>query len=170
MANTALIPPDDAPLYGRIAALIELARKQVVTAVNLTMVHTYFEVGRAIIEDEQQGNERAQYGKAVLSELSRKLTQQYGKGFSVDNLQNMRQFYLTYSIYETVSRKFTLSWSHYLILMRIKDADQRSFYELETAANNWSLRELQRQYQSSLYERLALSRDKDQVWKLAREG
>ena len=134
------------------------------------MVHTYFEIGRTIVDDEQQGKERAAYGSATLKELSKKLTERFGKGFSVDNLQNMRQFYLTYSNYETVSRNFILSWSHYLILMRISNPDQRSFYELESDANHWSLRELQRQLDSALYERLALSRDKKQIRQLAEKG
>ncbi|MBO0933678.1 hypothetical protein J2I48_21905 [Fibrella sp. HMF5036] len=137
-----------------------------VTTVNLVMVHTYFEIGRAIVEDEQHGNARATYGKSVLKEISQELTGQFGKGFSVDNLENMRQFYLVYSISETVSRKFVLSWSHYLILMRIDNPDQRSFYEIESAAGSWSLRELQRQIDSALYERLALSRDKQRVKEL----
>ena len=145
--NTNL--PDSTPLFGKIADLIELARKQVVTAVNLTMVHTYFEIGRTIVDDEQQGKERAGYGSATLKELSKKLSERFGKGFSVDNLQNMRQLYLTYSNYETLSRKFILSWSHYLILMRLSNSDQRSFYELESAASHWSLRELQRQLDST---------------------
>jgi predicted nuclease of restriction endonuclease-like (RecB) superfamily len=163
-------PPDDIYLFSKIAELIELARKQVVTAVNLAMVRTYYEIGRTIIDDEQAGNERAEYGKAILKGLSRKLTEKFGKGFSEDNLSNMRQFYLTYSISETLSRKFTLSWSHYLILMRIRNPDQRSFYEREAAASHWSLRELQRQLDSALYERLALSRNTRQIRQLASKG
>lgn len=166
---------DDTLLFSKIAELIEIARKQVVTAVNLAMVHTYFEIGRMIVDDEQQGMGRAGYGKQVLKELSVRLTNTFGKGFSEVNLRQMRAFYETYSIQQTLSAelkqpRFQLSWSHYLILMRINNSDQRRFYELECAANNWSLRELQRQYNSSLYERLALSRDKDQVQKLAQEG
>ncbi|MGI6394133.1 MAG: PDDEXK nuclease domain-containing protein [bacterium] len=157
-------------LYTKIADLINAARENVVRAVNQTMVYTYFEIGRMIVEDEQQGKERAEYGKQVLKELSAKLTKDFGKGFSVDNLQNMRQFYMVFSNYETTSRKFILSWSHYLKLMRIKDSDERSFYEIECAANNWSLKELQRQFNSALYERLVLSRDKKGVKQLAEQG
>jgi predicted nuclease of restriction endonuclease-like (RecB) superfamily len=142
----------------------------VAATVNLTMVHTYFEVGRMIVEHEQHGNEKAEYGKQVLKKLSERLTERLGKGFSQDNLENMRQFYRAYSISETASRKFLLSWSHYLVLMRIENPDERSFYEIETAANTWSFRELKRQYHSSLYERLALSRDKQEVMRLALEG
>jgi DUF1016 N-terminal domain len=102
------------------------------------MVHTYYEIGRMIVEDEQQGKERAEYGKQVLKELSNRLTAEFGKGFSADNLENMRRFFLAYSISETTSRKFTLSWSHYIKLMRIQNPDERSFYEIECAANNWT--------------------------------
>lgn len=160
----------DNQLFSKIADLIELSRQKVATAVNLAMVYTYFEIGKMIVEDEQQGEERAAYGKQVLPELSGKLKEKFGRGFSVDNLQNMRQFYLAYSIYETPSRKFVLSWSHYLVLMRIKNSDERSFYEIEAAANNWSLRELERQLNSSVYERLALSRDKEKVKELSGNG
>ena len=159
------------------------------------------------------------YGKKVLKELSKQLNLEFGKGFSVDNLQNMRQFFLTYSIYETASRisssdnvnissrsltkieftgkpsiqqttteerkqsenkeiaipssiirKFNLSWSHYIKLIRIKNLEERNFYEIESAANNWTLKELQRQFDSGLYERLALSRDKEGIKQLAEKG
>lgn len=110
-------------LFQRIAALIDLAHQRVATAVNLAMVHTYFEIGRTIVEDEQNGNQRAQYGKQVLKDLSKRLTEKFGKGFSERNLVQMRQFYLVYSILQTVSAElskpiFRLSWSHYHILMR----------------------------------------------------
>lgn len=134
------------------------------------MVYTYYEIGRMIVEDEQQGKERAEYGKQVLKELSNRLTAEFGKGFSADNLENMRRFSLAYSISETTSRKFTLSWSHYIKLMRIQNPDERSFYEIECAANNWSLKELQRQFDSALFERLALSRDKEGIRQLAEKG
>ena len=132
------------------------------------MVSTYFEIGRMIVEDTQQGNKKATYGKAVLKELSTKLLEKFGEGFSEVNLRQMRAFYEAYSIQQMPSaefkkNKFTLSWSHYLILMRIKNTEERSFYEIEATANNWGLKELQLHYHSSLYERLALSRDKDGV-------
>mgnify|MGYP000937804443 FL=1 len=157
-------------LYTKIADLINAARQNVARAVNQTMVYTYFEIGRMIVKDEQNGKERAEYGKQVLKELSAKLSKEFGKGFSVDNLQNMRQFYMTFSNYETTSRNFILSWSHYLKLMRIENRDERSFYEIECAANNWSLKELQRQFNSALYERLVLSRDKKGVKQLSEKG
>lgn len=159
-------------LYAKIADLIELARKQVITAVNTTMVYTYFEIGRMIVEDEQQGQHRATYGKQVLKELSNKLTKQFGKGFSADNLERMKKLYILYSnsISATPLRKFTLSWSHYLKLMRIENENERNFYEIEAYNNNWSLRELDRQFNSGLYERLALSRNKEAVKQLAEKG
>ena len=187
--------PTDNQLFIKVAELIDLARKKVATTVNLTMVHTYFEIGRIIIENEQQGKERAEYGKQVLNELSKRLTANFGKGFSVDNLERMKNFYRIYStqISATPLRKsnasernllsttvtlsvksqtprFRLSWSHYLTLMRIENPNERGFYEIECAANHWSLTELNRQYHSSLYERLALSRNKAEVMKLTKEG
>ena len=181
MSEINTIVPLD--LFQKVAALIEESRKRVATAVNTAMVYTYYEVGRYIVEDEQRGNTRAEYGKSVLKELSRKLTEKYGSGWSYVNLTQMRSFYLVYSqklqtvskqsqkeIIQTVSKEFVLSWSHYLILMRIENLQERSFYEIECARQQWSVRQLQRQYASSLYERLALSRDKDQVLRLAQEG
>ena len=157
-------------LYSKIADLLKIAKQKVVRAVNQTMVYTYYEIGRMIVEDEQQGKERAEYGKQVLKELSEQLTDDFGKGFSVDNLQNMRQFYQAYPIYETGSRKFILSWSHYTKLMRIENVDERNFYEIECAQNNWTLKELQRQFDSALYERLSLSRDKEEMKQLSVKG
>ncbi|MDO5616772.1 MAG: PDDEXK nuclease domain-containing protein, partial [Cruoricaptor ignavus] len=176
----------------------------VVTTVNQTMVLTYFEIGRMIVEEEQNGKERAEYGKELLKNISQELTKKFGRGFSVENLDRMRYFYKTYNpeISSTVltkslsfdipkgqtvlgefestdnqrnrlkllTEKFKLSWSHYLKLMRIDDQNERSFYEIESYKNNWSLRELQRQYDSALYTRLALSKDKSEIEKLSKEG
>lgn len=157
-------------LYQSIAQLLQTARQTVVRAVNQTMVYTYYEIGRMIVQDEQQGKEKATYGKQTLKELSKKLTAEFGKGFSSDNLENMRRFFLAYPISETISRKFTLSWSHYLKLMRLENPNERSFYEIEATANNWSLKELQRQFDAALYERLALSRNKEGIKQLAEKG
>ena len=189
-------------LFERISALIEEARKRVVTTVNIAEVYTKYSIGQYIVEDEQQGEYRAQYGKQVLQNLSAKLTERFGDGWSYPNLRKIRQFYLTYSnlingVNQIESKKdkqclsnsdsetdvtllpkqmvitepvFTLSWSHYLILMRIENADARRFYEIECTQQQWSVRQLSRQVGSSLYERLALSRNKDEVMKLAREG
>ena len=152
-------------LYNKIACLLEEARRKVASAVNIAMVYTYFEIGRIIVEDEQNGNSRAEYGKEVLKSLSERLTRKFGKGFSVENLDRMRFFYKTYANSSTLLTNFTLSWSHYLFLMRIDNKAERDFYEKEAVNSNWSLRELKRQFDSSLYERLALSKDKDEVKK-----
>lgn len=162
-------------LYENIAGLLQAAQQNVVRTVNQTMVCTYYEIGRMIVEDEQQGLVRAEYGIQLLEDLSRRLIQNFGKGFSIVNLRQMRAFYLTYSIQQTISAelkrpKFQLSWSHYLKLMRIVNINERNFYEIECAANNWSLKELQRQFDTALYERLALSRDKEGVKQLAEKG
>lgn len=134
------------------------------------MVYTYFEIGRMIVEEEQNGNERAEYGKQILKELSKRLNTEFEKGFSQRNLEQMRQFYLTYSKTQTPSAEFNLSWSHYLKLMRIDNEDERRYYQIEASENNWSLRELQRQFDSALYERLVLSRDKKGVKELSEKG
>lgn len=169
----------------QVCNLLDDARKNVKTAVNLSMVYTYYNIGCMITEEEQKGNDRADYGKYVLKELSLHLVERFGKGFSVTNLKQMRQFYMIYSkdqIGQTLSdqfeniptvdtgRKFFLSWSHYLQLMRITNIDERHFYEIEAVKNDWSLSELKRQFNSSLYERLVLSKDKRAVARLASEG
>ncbi len=156
--------------YTKVANLLKEARNSVVQSVNKTMVYTYFEIGRMIVEEEQNGKERAEYGRQILKELSDRLSDEFGKGFSVTNLKQMRTFFLIYSKGQTVSDEFKLSWSHYLFLMRIDNIDERKFYELETVENNWSLRELRRQYDTSLYERLALSRDKKAIKELSEKG
>jgi predicted nuclease of restriction endonuclease-like (RecB) superfamily len=163
-------------LSEEIAALLNDARNSVIQAVNHTMVLTYFEIGRIIVEEEQNGNERAEYGTQLLTVLSQNLTIEFGKGFSVTNLKQMRQFYLAYSKQirtkkgQTVSDEFKLSWSHYLKLMRIDDEIERKFYEIETLKNNWSLRELERQFNSALFTRLSLSKNKDEIIKLSEQG
>ena len=160
----------DEQLYAKIADLLQAARQNIVRAVNQTMVYTYYEIGRMIVEDEQQGKERAEYGRQILEDLAQRLTLEFGKGFSVVNLRQMRAFYLTYSIQQKSSAELKLSWSHYLKLMRIANPQERNFYEIECAANNWTLKELQRQFDAALYERLALSRDKDGIKQLSTQG
>ena len=171
--------------FQNVSRVLENAQKQAKTAVNLTMVYAYFEIGQMIVEEEQRGKNRADYGKSLIKKLSEHLTAAFGKGYSVANLKNIRQFYKVYSkdqIGETVfsqfetlpavstGRRFYLSWSHYLKLMRINNIDERHFYEIESVKNDWSLSELKRQYDSSLYERLALSTDKEKVLQLALQG
>ncbi len=182
-------------LTEQIAGLIETAKRHVIAQVNSTMTCTYYEIGRMIVEHEQEGNRRAEYGQGLLKSLSHRLTERFGKGFSVDNLENMRRFYLVYreEISETVSRKlasqksetlsrisansegtssvpFSLSWSHYLFLMRISNPQERKFYEIEATKERWSLRELKRQFNSALYERLALSSDKKAIADMSKQG
>lgn len=175
-------------LFERISTLIDQSRHVVAKAVKTTEVCAKYEIGRYIVEYEQGGASRAAYGKALLKELSRRLTDNYGDGWSVETLTSCRKFFNVYSkIVNTVHEiepsrlgvtktaswdvpKFSLSWSHYLVLMRVENPDARSFYEIECAQQDWSVRQLKRQVGSSLYERLALSRDKEDVLRLAREG
>jgi len=198
MANIETTERIDA-LFERISSLIDQARSYVVNAVKIAEVKTRYEVGRYILEDEQQG-ERAKYGEQVLRQLSARLMERYGEDWTFDTLKRCRQFYQAYANasisatpllqlenhIETADSKavvnssnavapiqlprFILSWSHYLILMRIENIEARSFYELECAQQQWSVKQLSRQVGSSLYERLALSRNKDEVMRLAREG
>ena len=166
-------------LFNKVSNLIEQARVRVATAMNVAEVYTKYQIGRLIVEDEQKGLYRAEYGKQILLNLSERLISRYEGGWTVDTLKRCRFFYRIYcpqQIGATVLPQsgvlpdFTLSWSHYLVLMRIKNADEQRFYEIEATSGNWSVRELQRQYGSSLYERLALSRDKEQVARLSRVG
>ena len=152
-----------------IRVLLVEARQSVVKQVNATMIKTYYEIGRRIVEQEQQGKEVANYGDYILVRLPESLSGSFGKGFSKRNLELMRQFYLTYRIAKSPISQ-SLSWTHYIRLMRISDPDERRFYEIEAANNNWSVRELNRQFDSALYQRLALSRDKEAVKELAIKG
>lgn len=166
--NTEIINVEN--LYNKISILLENSRKNLRKTVNILMVSTYFEVGRLIVEEEQNGEERAKYGKYIIENLSQKLTNEYGRGFSKRNIEYMRKFYLAYSITQTVSAEFKLSFSHYLILMKMENIEERNFYEIEAIQNDWSLAELQRQFNSALYVRLVLSRDKEKVKELSLEG
>ena len=165
-----IVKPENDKLYSQISAILSESRKFVVNTVNTAMVKTYFEIGRLIVENEQNGKNRAEYGKETLKNLSERLTKDFGKGFSVENLDRMRFFYRTYSNSSTVLTNFELSWSHYLFLMRIDNPEERKFYEIESKKSNWSLRELRRQFDSALYERLALSKDKESVKELSQKG
>ncbi|MBP6550676.1 MAG: DUF1016 family protein [Flavobacterium sp.] len=199
-------PLQNKEIFQQVVELLQNARQQVLRTVNSTMTVTYFEIGRIIVEEEQNGKDRAEYGKQLLKGLSQQLTKEFGKGFSIDNLGNMRKFYLAYSISESLTRIlqiqksqslteefesqktqsvisfseesiskslisfFKLTWTHYVFLMRIDDEKERRFYEIESEKYNWSVRELKRQYDSALYTRLALSRDKEGVLKLSEQG
>ena len=197
--------------FENVARIIEQARAHVGRTADLAMCITYYEVGRMIVEEEQGGKARAEYGSGLLAALSAYLKARIGKGFSETNLRNARKFYQTYSpsIQQSLTAElskdtdtqkqqsltaespngqllaelfamptktlsltdiFKVSWTHYQVLMRIKNPDERHFYEIEAVCNQWSVDELKRQYSSSLYERLAFSRDKDEVMRLAKEG
>ncbi|KAB7889978.1 PDDEXK nuclease domain-containing protein [Poseidonibacter ostreae] len=160
----------DNQFYKDIKDLLNNARSKVYQTINITMTKTYFEVGKRIVEEEQGGEKRAQYGKALIQNLSKELIKDFGKGFSEQNLKNMRQFYLVYEKRQTASSEFKLSWSHYIFLTRIENIDERNFYEIEALEDAWSLRELKRQFNSGLFERLALSKDKSKVKELSSKG
>ena len=204
MANeVAIIETRATQLAEKIEILVTEARKKVASVANTAQVYTYYEIGRYIIEDEQGGKLRAEYGKGVLKRVSERLTERLGKGWSEENLRLMRKFYTLYSHVQSPIFKiqtsgleiqppkiqtsgseiqnensnhrlrnyqFVLPWTHYLILTHVSDPVARSFYEIEAFKQQWSKRQLQRQIGSGLYERLALSRDKDEVMRLAVEG
>ena len=204
MANeVAIIETRATQLAEKIEILVTEARKKVASVANTAQVYTYYEIGRYIVEDEQGGKLRAEYGKGVLKRVSERLTERLGKGWSEENLRLMRKFYTLYSHVQSPIFKiqtsgleiqppkiqtsgseiqnensnhrlrnyqFVLPWTHYLILTHVSDPVARSFYEIEAFKQQWSKRQLQRQIGSGLYERLALSRDKDEVMRLAVEG
>lgn len=166
-----IITSELAPIVEEIRTIMEIARSNVARQVNNELLNTYWNIGRIICEYEQTNPERADYGKQTVKELSKALTAEFGKGFSVSNIQFMRRFYQNYQIQQTVSVK--LSWSHYCELLSISDEDKRRFYEKEATNSNWSVRELKRQIDSSLFERLLLSRgdvNKEKVMELALQG
>ena len=172
------------------AELIKYARNTAVKQVNVVQTMTNYCIGKWIVEEQQKGSKRAKYGKQVLKRLSDKLNTEFGKGFSVDTLENMRKFYIVYQnrISEKLYRNFALeksdkvsrildeehpfqlSWSHYVKLMRVENEMERQFYEIESIKNDWSLPELKRQFDSALFERIALSTDKEKVMQLSKKG
>jgi predicted nuclease of restriction endonuclease-like (RecB) superfamily len=159
------------PLITEIKEILLTSRLSVAQQVNSELLTAYWNIGRIIVEHEQDSNSRAEYGTQTLKELSKVLTSEFGKGFSRSNLQNMRAFYLTYQKCQTVSGK--LSWSHFCELLSISDENKRGFYEKESLNSNWSVRELKRQISTSLYERLLLSdgkTNKETVLSLALHG
>ncbi|MDR2869667.1 MAG: PDDEXK nuclease domain-containing protein [Deferribacteraceae bacterium] len=158
-------------LVSEIRTIMETARANLSREINTTMLNVYWQVGRTIVEREQDGNLKAQYGAKLLPELSKRLTKELGRGYSRSNLYNMRELYLQYPKIQTASGK--LSWSHYLELLSVKDNDARAFYEQECANARWSVEELKRQINSSLFERLLLSdgkANKERVLELATQG
>lgn len=155
-------------LADSIAALVNEAKKHLARSANVVMLASYWNIGKYIVEFEQEGNSKAKYGTALLSSLSKILRAKLGKGYSHPNLNNMRKFYLLYPNFQTVSEK--LSWSHICELITIEDDLERSFYEKECIASGWNVRSLRRQIDSALYLRLAASKDKEGILRLAREG
>jgi len=176
--KNAILPSS---LFEDIREIIRQGRNKAKQSIDLAMVQSYWLIGRRIVEDEQQGEARADYGKSILINLSKELTKEFRRGFSVDNLANMRRFYLEYSNSFTPSKSetpsrilkiphFRLSWSHYVFLTQIKNLDERNFYEIESLENNWSLSELKRQFNTALYTRLSLSKNKEGLKKLSQKG
>jgi predicted nuclease of restriction endonuclease-like (RecB) superfamily len=155
-------------LYEKIAALITVARGRVRSVVNQAMVMTYWQVGQCIVEDEQQGQARAEYGKAVLENLAEQLTVEFGKGFEVRNLRNMRQFYLLFPNWNAV--RSDLSWTHYRLLLKVENKVARDWYMTEAATEGWSTRSLERQINSFYYERLLSSQNQEPVRSQAAEN
>lgn len=179
-------PSVDSPLndlHIQISGVIDHARQNVQRIIDQEMLKAYWKIGQLIVLEEQKGESRAKYGESLIKELSKRLMTTHGKGFSEANIRNMRQFYVEYrspgdaSIHYTVCSEFEtpvfsshLGWSHYRILMRLKKPEARSFYEIEASKNNWSVRELQRQTASLLFDRLAKSKDKNGLMELAYQG
>lgn len=161
-------------IYGRISGYLQLAKGNILQSINKEMVKAYFLIGREIVENEQLGETRAVYGEQLLNKLSEKLITDFGKGYSVSNLRNMRKFYQIYQdeIQQTLSGEFEpkLSWSKYCLLMQVNSKAARQFYELEAIKNYWSVRELQRQIGSLLYDRLAKSKDREGLLQLGLKG
>jgi len=155
-------------IFERVKAILSEARAKAWQAVNSAMVVSYWEIGRIIVTEEQKGQSRAEYGKKIISSLAQKLSDEFGKGFDERNLWFIRSFYVAYPKMNALRSE--LSWTHYRLLLRVEKPEARTFYEIETVNARWSTRELERQINSLLFERLALSRDKKSVLKLVQKG
>jgi len=167
--------------YERVAPIIREARTIIMRTIDNTMVKAYWNIGRYIVEEEQQGTSRANYGKLLIQDLSQRLTKEFGRGFGITTLEDIRKFYLTYRIDKGSEKSHAvrgelprfcpnLSWTHYRLLMRISRPEARLFYEQEASKSNWSSRELERQINTLLYDRLAKSKDKEGLMRLAQQG
>ena len=167
-SNSLVVNSEYQELLHHVGETLENGRAKAVAAVNSAAVATYWEIGRNIVEFEQAGSVKAEYGTELLKRLSRDLTDAYGKGFSHSNLVYMRKLYLTYPKSQTLSD--FLSWSQYIELLKIDDPLERSFYEKEAESEHWGVRELKRQMKSMLFHRLALSTNREEVLRLAKEG
>jgi predicted nuclease of restriction endonuclease-like (RecB) superfamily len=155
-------------LITEIGGLLQTGRQKAIQSVNTILVNTYWQIGRYIVEFEQKGNERAEYGTQLFDRLSKDLTLAYGKGFGRSNLIYMRKLYLSFQISGTVSHKLT--WSHYYEILKADSELEIGFYSKQCELEKWSVRELKRQMRSSLFERIALSKDKEGVLELAKKG
>ncbi len=155
-------------LYAEVSAIIAEARKNAYRAVNFAMVQAYWHIGEAIVKYELQSKDRADYGERTIIELSKRLTKKFGKGFSLSNIKYMRQFYETFQ--KSHALRGELSWTHYRLLLKVKTDAARQFYEVESVNSRWSSRELGRQIDSMLFERLSLSKNKDKVLELSSKG
>ena len=155
-------------LITTIGEVLEQGKAYVLQTVNQGIVQTYWAIGKHIVEFEQAGNEKAEYGSDMLNRLSNDLTARYGKGFSRANVFYIRKLYMTYPKVQTLSK--LLSWSHFVELLKLDDPLERSFYQKECENAHWGVRELKRQMKSMLFQRLALSKNKDEVLKLAQDG
>lgn len=155
-------------MHQQIRAVLTEARSRAWYAVNSAMVQAYWNIGKLIVEEEQKGKTKAGYGEYLIKDLSKRLSNEFGKGFDYSNVKNMRQFYQTFPIGDALRSQ--LSWTHYRLLMRVEKPEARAFYETEAINARWSTRELERQINSLLFERLALSRDKEGVMELAQKG
>lgn len=155
-------------LIKSIGAVYDKAKNNVVSAINVEMLDAYWEIGKYIVEFEQKGEIKATYGTELLLNMSKDLSLKFGKGFSRSNLSYMRQFYNKYPKRETVSHK--LSWSHYFELLKVEDDLARNFYQNQAITENWTIRELKRQKKSGLFHRLALSKNKEKILELAKQG
>ena len=149
-------------IYKEIKSILEQARNKVYKVANSTMVQAYWNIGRVIVE-KQGGNNKAEYGAALIKNLSKKMTKEFGKGFTVANLKNMRQFYLIFQ--KSYALRSELTWTHYRLLMRVENENARNFYIEECIKSNWSTRQLERQITTLFYERLLSSKDKEKVSK-----
>ena len=159
MADLNLTPYED--IYSEIKETLLLSRNQAYSAVNFAMVQAYWQIGRIIVEHEQNGNVRADYGKAILQELSSRLTKDFGKGFSVRTLQQMKKFYVTFP--NTNALRSQLTWTHYRLLLSVENEQARQWYMDEAIASAWSSRQLERQISTLYYERLLASREQAPV-------
>lgn len=155
-------------LIENIGSVFNKAKNKIISAINVEMLDAYWKIGKNIVEFEQKGELKAEYGKKLLINLSKDLSVKYGKGFSRSNLQYMRLFYIHYPIRQTVSGK--LSWSHYVELLSINDDLERKFYQKQAEIENWTVRELKRQKKTGLFHRIALSKDKEKILELAQKG